>query len=117
MNYKEQRPWGSFENLLDEEYCKVKRLIIKPGHRPSYQYHHKRDEIWVIVSGEGLVTIENVESNVSKGNVIHVPRTKKHRIKNVGEGELVFIEVQLGEYFGEDDIVRVEDDYDRQDDI
>ena len=111
------RPWGKYEVLLDAQACKVKRIIVNPDSQPSYQYHHKRDEIWVIVSGEGLVTIENVESNVSKGNVIHVPRTKKHRIKNVGEGELVFIEVQLGEYFGEDDIVRVEDDYDRQDDV
>ena len=112
---KEHRPWGTYEVLLDDDDCKVKKITVNPGEKPSYQYHHKRDEIWVIVSGQGLVTIENVESEVSKGNVIHVPRTKKHRIKNVGEGELVFIEVQLGEYFGEDDIVRVEDDYHRQD--
>ena len=59
INYKEDRPWGSFENLLDEDYCKVKRLIIKPKQRISYQLHNKRSEHWVIVSGIGLLTLND----------------------------------------------------------
>ena len=59
MNYKEERPWGSFENLLDEEYCKVKRICVKPGHKLSYQFHHKRNEVWVVVKGIATVTLDN----------------------------------------------------------
>ena len=70
-NHKENRPWGSFENLLDESYCKVKKLIIKPNQRPSYQYHHKRSEHWVIVSGEAVVTIDGVEPDYSEGQYVY----------------------------------------------
>tara|TARA_Y100000592_G_scaffold47176_1_gene74950 strand:+ start:14846 stop:15187 length:342 start_codon:yes stop_codon:yes gene_type:complete len=113
MNYKEERPWGSFENLLDEEYCKVKRLIIKPGHRPSYQYHHKRSEHWVVVQGFAKVTLDGEEIQLVAGENIFIPIGSSHRIENVGDDELIFIEVQCGTYFGEDDIVRLEDDYKR----
>ncbi len=113
MNYKEERPWGSFENLLDEEYCKVKRLIIKPGQRPSYQYHHKRSEHWVIVQGFAKVTLDDEEVQLVAGENVFVPIGSSHRIENVGEEDLIFIEVQCGTYFGEDDIVRLEDDYKR----
>ena len=113
MNYKEERPWGTFENLLDNDRCKVKEIIIKPGEAPSYQYHYKRQEIWVVVTGKGLLKLDGLESTVSAGSVIKVPVGIKHRIRNIGEEDLIFIEVQLGNYFGEDDIVRVEDDYDR----
>ena len=110
-NHKENRPWGSFENLLDESYCKVKKLIIKPNQRPSYQYHHKRSEHWVIVSGEAVVTVDEVETVYSEGQYIYVPVLSRHRIENKGNTDLIFIEVQTGNYFGEDDIVRVQDDY------
>lgn len=112
-NYIEHRPWGSFEHLLDTDYCKVKEIIVKPGQRLSYQYHHKRSETWVIVKGRGLLTLDDVEKEVASGEVIFVPCGVKHRLKNVGEEELIFIEVQTGEYFGEDDIVRLADDYKR----
>ena len=113
MNYTEERPWGTFENLLDEEYCKVKRLIIKPGHRPSYQYHHKRSEHWVVVQGSATVTLDGEDVDLSIGGHIHIPIGASHRIKNTGDDDLVFIEVQCGTYFGEDDIVRLADDYKR----
>ena len=113
MNYKEQRPWGSFENLLDSDYCKVKEIVVKPGKRPSYQYHHKRSEVWVIVQGSALVTIDGEETSHVVGDVIHIPTKAKHRIQNNCENDLKFIEVQLGTYFGEDDIVRIEDDFGR----
>lgn len=113
-NYSEQRPWGSFENLLDEDYCKVKRLIVNPGHRPSYQYHHKRSEHWTIVYGTAKVTLNDIESVHSPGDHIFVPAGTSHRIQNTSETKpLIFIEVQCGSYFGEDDIVRLSDDYKR----
>lgn len=113
MNYKEERPWGTFENLLDEEYCKVKRLIIHPGHRPSYQYHYKRSEHWIVVQGTAKVTLDDQEIDLVSGENIFIPKESHHRIQNVGEEPLIFIEVQCGTYFGEDDIVRLSDDYSR----
>ena len=110
---KETRPWGKYEVLLDSEYCKVKRLWVNPGHRPSYQYHYKRNEVWTIIAGSGIVTLNDKETAVSAGTVVEVSAGVKHRIQNTGEEPLVFIEVQHGTYFGEDDIVRLEDDYNR----
>ena len=111
--YTEQRPWGKFENLLDEDYCKVKRITIKPGQRPSYQYHYKRAEHWVIVQGTAKVTLDDEDLEFKAGENSYVPVGVKHRIQNIGNDDLIFIEVQCGTYFGEDDIVRVSDDYGR----
>lgn len=111
--FKEDRPWGHYENLLDADYCKVKRITVRKGQRPSYQYHHKRSEHWVVVQGSALVTIDDDEKTHEVGDHIFVPVGSKHRIENVGEEDLIFIEVQCGTYFGEDDIVRVSDDYNR----
>lgn len=111
--YTESRPWGKFENLLDEDYCKVKRITIKPGQRPSYQYHHKRSEHWVIVQGTAKVTIDDKDSEYKTGENVYIPIGAKHRIENIGNENLIFIEVQCGSYFGEDDIVRISDDYGR----
>ena len=112
-NYIEQRPWGSFENLLDEEYCKVKRIVVKPNQRLSYQYHHERTEHWVIVQGEAIVTLDDTEYKYHIGDVVEIPVTTKHRVENKFNKDLIFIETQTGTYFGEDDIVRIEDDYGR----
>jgi mannose-6-phosphate isomerase len=111
--YKEDRPWGSFENLLDSKLCKVKRIIVKPGQRPSYQYHYKRSEHWVVVQGTAKVTIDDTDKTYNAGEHIFIPKEAKHRIQNIGDQDLIFIEVQCGTYFGEDDIVRVSDDYGR----
>ena len=113
MNYKEQRPWGEFENLLDAEYCKVKRITVKPQQRLSYQYHNKRSEVWTIVSGVGHVMLDDILRKTNPGEVTEIPIGTKHRIENRGTEDLIFIEVQHGSYFGEDDIVRIEDDYNR----
>ena len=118
-NYIEHRPWGSFENLLDEEYCKVKRLIIKPGQRLSSQYHHKRSECWVVVQGTATITLEEKDSyrteyiSGNPGQVIKIPVGTVHRLKNDTKEDLIIIETQTGTYFGEDDIVRLKDDYGR----
>jgi mannose-6-phosphate isomerase-like protein (cupin superfamily) len=113
MNYKESRPWGDFENILDEDYCKVKKILIKPGQAPSYQYHHKRSEVYVIVQGSALIKLNDEEKKYTVGDTIVVPVLTKHRVFNVGQEDLIFIEVQHGEYFGEDDIIRIEDNYGR----
>ena len=108
-----QKPWGTYQNLLDSDECKVKKLVIKPNQRPSYQYHYKRTEVWVVVQGQGVVTIDEADTEVGPESIVLVPVMSKHRIKNTGSEDLIFIEVQLGSYFGEDDIVRVSDDYGR----
>ena len=113
-NYIEDRPWGSFENLLEEDYCKVKRLIIKPGQRISYQLHNKRSEHWIIVSGSGIVTLDDKKLPLETGAHIHIPVTAKHRIENPSTSELlIIVEVQQGTSFAEEDIVRFQDDYKR----
>jgi mannose-6-phosphate isomerase-like protein (cupin superfamily) len=112
-NYKEERPWGSFENLLEAEDCKVKQIVINPGESPSYQYHHKRSEVYVVIRGLGELKLDDEIIAVSPNQILEIPLKSKHQIKNIGKEDLVFIEVQLGEYFGEDDIVRVEDKYGR----
>lgn len=120
MIYEETRPWGKFEVLLDAPDCKVKRITINPGQAPSYQYHFKRSEVWVIVSGKGSlryalpngVTCDSVP--MEAGEKVSIAKEVRHQIRNISDTEpLVFIETQLGEYFGEDDIVRVEDNYGR----
>ena len=108
------RPWGKYEILLDSDNCKVKRISVSPGQRPSYQYHHKRNEHWVIIAGIGQVRMNDKITPVSAGDSIYVPAMSKHTVLNTSEKDhLVFIEIQTGDYFGEDDIIRLEDDYGR----
>ena len=115
-NYIEERPWGKFENLLEESNCKVKKITVKPTGRLSYQYHHKRSETWIIIQGTATVTLDGEEKNFSKNEIVNIPVGTKHRVQNNGEQDLIFIEIQSGTYFGEDDIVRLEDDYGRKKD-
>src|SRR5690554_576481 len=113
MEY-DHRPWGSYYILEDADTHKVKRIEVKPKGRLSYQYHHKRSEVWTMIQGEARVTLDGKEIDLRPGEVIEIPRLAKHRIANIGAETLVFIEVQLGTYFGEDDIVRIADDYQRK---
>jgi len=92
---------------------KVKVLEVKPGARLSLQRHSRRQEHWVVVEGNADVVRGNEELKLSKGEHIHIPRETNHRLGNSGESLLVIIEVQLGDYLGEDDIVRLADDYRR----
>ena len=110
---KHFRPWGTYEILLDADYCKVKRIVVNESHRLSYQYHHKRSEVWTVVCGSGKVTLDDQERSISSGDIIEIPKETRHRIENDGNEKLVFMEVQQGTYFGEDDIVRIQDDYKR----
>jgi mannose-6-phosphate isomerase len=109
----DERPWGSYTVLEDAADHKVKRIEVLPGKRLSYQKHTKRSEHWFVVQGSGLVTLDGVDVAVQAGNAIDIPLGAAHRIANVGEELLVFIEVQHGESFDEDDIVRLEDDFGR----
>jgi len=109
----ENRPWGTYEVLSDTATHKVKRIVVKPGQRLSYQVHDKRSEYWVIVDGMGTVTLDGQEAMCLGGDAFVIATGVAHRIKNTGEEDLVFIETQLGVYFGEDDITRLEDDYNR----
>jgi mannose-6-phosphate isomerase len=113
MNYTEERPWGKFEILIDSDECKVKKITVKPGERLSYQYHKHRSEVWTVISGVASVTLDGEISYVKYGETILIPQGSKHRVANSTTTDLVFIEVQHGSYFGEDDIIRIEDDYDR----
>ena len=110
----DERPWGNYL-VLDDDAAdhKVKRITVAPGKRLSYQSHAKRAEHWFVVSGTANVTLDDVDHEVVEGHSINIPLGTKHRVENVGADELVFIEVQFGTYFGEDDIVRYEDDFGR----
>ena len=107
-------PWGRWEVLLDEPAYKVKRITVLPGKRLSYQKHFKRREHWMVVEGKGVVTIDGKDVNLSKGESIDIAEEQAHRMANNDDEDLTFIEIQQGEYFGEDDIVRLEDDYGRE---
>ena len=109
----EYRPWGMFENLLDSAICKVKRLTVNPGHHLSLQYHHKRSEHWIVVQGRANVRIEDDILYLEPGNSIDIPLGAKHCLGNDTDEDVIVIEVQMGSYFGEDDIVRVADPYNR----
>lgn len=114
MNEKVEKPWGTYETIYEDSNTKVKVIRISPGQRPSYQYHHKRTETWTLVQGEGTLLLDDSTLTLKKGDTVFIPKLSKHRMQNTGQEDLVFIEVQLGEYFGEDDIVRVSDDYNRE---
>ena len=113
MLEKSQRPWGRYEVLQESVNYKVKSIHVNPGQRLSYQRHQKRAEHWYITQGIGQVTIDGKISSVSPGSVIDIAVNQLHRIANTGDIELIFIEVQTGTYFGEDDIERIEDDFGR----
>ena len=108
-----QRPWGYYTVLADETDHKVKRIIVYPGQRLSLQKHKQRAEHWFVLSGEGIVTLDGKRLNKKGGESVEIPRGSVHRIENQGTADLSFIEVQTGDYFGEDDIERMEDDYGR----
>jgi mannose-6-phosphate isomerase len=110
----DKRPWGEYFVLDNSKTHKVKRIVVKPEQRLSYQFHYFRSEVWVVASGEALITIEGVEKVYQVGDVAQIPKEAKHRVENKGINDLIFIEVQWGTYFGEDDIVRIEDDYQRE---
>jgi mannose-6-phosphate isomerase-like protein (cupin superfamily) len=109
------RPWGFYDILADSENHKVKRITVYPHQRLSLQQHEKRSEHWFVIEGQGQVTLlDHRHIEVTTGSSIDIPARCAHRIENTGTSNLVFVEIQTGSYFGEDDIERLEDDYGRK---
>ncbi len=113
MSKSDQRPWGKYEVIVTEEGSQVKRIEVYPGKRFSLQKHSRRAEKWIFVCGRGIVTIGSRQIEVGPGFFIEVPCGEIHRVHNIGGTPLVLIEVQFGDYLGEDDIIRLEDDFGR----
>jgi mannose-1-phosphate guanylyltransferase / mannose-6-phosphate isomerase len=107
------RPWGTYTTLKEETGYKVKRITVSPGQSLSLQYHHQRAEHWMVVQGVALVQIGDKEFRTVPGEYRYIPLQQKHRLTNIGTDEMVLIEVQCGDYLGEDDIVRLVDTYGR----
>lgn len=109
----DRRPWGTFTVLDEGEGFKVKRIEVLPGKRLSYQKHAQRVEHWFVVQGAAKVTLDDKEITVLAGEAIDIQIGAAHRVENAGSELLVFVEVQRGRYLGEDDIVRLQDDFGR----
>lgn len=109
----DRRPWGTFTVLDEADGFKVKRIEVLPGKRLSYQKHARRAEHWVVVQGTAKVTLDDRDILVAAGEAVDIAIGAAHRVENPGSENLVFIEVQRGGYLGEDDIVRLQDDFGR----
>jgi len=109
----DHRPWGCYEVLADAPDHKVKRIVVYPGKRLSLQRHRRRSEHWYVLRGQALATIDEREISLDPGQAVDIPLGTAHRIANRGAVDVAFIEVQTGDYFGEDDIERIEDDFGR----
>lgn len=112
-NTFENRPWGKFENLIETEKYKIKKITVNPYGKLSKQYHNHRSEHWIIVSGKAKIFKDNDYIFLKKGDSIDIPEECIHYIENETDEDLIFIEIQMGTYFGEDDIIRLEDKYGR----
>jgi len=110
---EDQRPWGYYEVFADDATHKVKRIVVKPGKRLSLQRHKLRSEHWHVAYGEGVVTLNDLEIVLKAGDSVDIPQGAVHRMENRGDEDMAFVEVQRGDYFGEDDIERLEDDFGR----
>jgi mannose-6-phosphate isomerase len=110
---EDHRPWGYYEVLSELPDHKVKRIVVYPGKRLSLQRHQRRWEHWTVISGSAIVTRDSEQISLASGESIDIPLGAVHRVFNPGEEALVFIEVQIGDYLGENDIVRLEDDFGR----
>jgi mannose-6-phosphate isomerase len=110
----DRRPWGTFTVLDEGDNFKVKRIEVLPGKRLSYQKHSQRAEHWFVVQGTAKVTLDDRDIEVTTGQAIDIAIGSAHRVENSGDELLVFIEVQRGNYLGEDDIVRLQDDFGRE---
>lgn len=113
MLKKHVRPWGYYQIILSNNYTKVKKIVVKPKQRLSYQYHNNRQECWVIIKGKLTIVLDDDKIFRSYGESVRIPKGSKHRAWNETDKNVEFIEIQTGTYFGEDDIVRVQDDYSR----
>lgn len=109
-----ERPWGTYQTIIEGDNYKVKKIVVRPSSQLSLQSHNKRSEHWVVVSGIGSVVCGDKTIELKKDGSIYIPVGTKHRMSNFTDKDIVFIEVQNGDYLGEDDIVRYEDIYGRK---
>lgn len=109
----ESRPWGYYVILADEPDHKVKRVVVHPGKRLSLQRHNRRCEHWFAISGQARATVGDEVHVLNPGDAVNIPLGAVHRLENSGTTDFAIIEVQRGDYFGEDDIERIEDDFNR----
>lgn len=109
----DERPWGNFTVLDEGPGYKVKRIEVLPGKRLSYQKHAQRAEHWFVIQGTAKVTLDGQEILLASGEYVDIAIGAAHRVENPGEEKVIFIEVQRGAYLGEDDIVRLQDDFGR----
>jgi mannose-1-phosphate guanylyltransferase/mannose-6-phosphate isomerase len=108
-NLTVHRPWGTYTVLEEGPNFKIKRIVVNPGAKLSMQMHNHRSEHWVVVSGVATITNNDVELTLQENQSTYIPKTQKHRLENRSEKPLAIIEVQCGDYVGEDDIVRFDD--------
>ena len=113
-NNFEYRPWGKFENIFSNKQFKIKKIPVKPKSRLSKQFHHFRSEHWFVTDGKGIVYKDGETMILKKGQSIDIPKKSVHFIENDTNKILTFVEIQMGTYFGEDDIIRIEDIYERK---
>ena len=111
--YSEQRPWGSFHVLDEAKGYKVKRIVVKEGGRLSLQSHKHRAEHWTVVEGTATITVDDKVMLRTRGGAVDISLGAKHRLENLHQGDVILIEVQFGDYLGEDDIIRYDDAYAR----
>jgi mannose-1-phosphate guanylyltransferase / mannose-6-phosphate isomerase len=107
------RPWGNYTVLEEGAEYKIKRIEVKPGAKLSLQMHKHRSEHWVVISGEATIANNGIEYKLQENQSTYIPKTHQHRLANQGEKLLQIIEVQCGDYVGEDDIIRIDDSYGR----
>lgn len=112
-NKRVDRPWGNYTSINHGDGFQVKRIVVKPGQRLSLQYHHHRNEHWVVTAGKGKIVVGDLSTNIKTGFYVMIQKLEPHRLINDGDEDLVIIEIQMGSYLGEDDIVRLQDDYGR----
>ena len=110
----EIKPWGEYKVVYETEDCKIKKIILQPGQRLSYQYHTERREVWTVTKGTLTIVLDDNKIFRGKGQSVKIPLGGVHRAWNETDEIVEFMEVQTGTYFGEDDIIRVEDDYNRE---
>ncbi|MDR3177855.1 MAG: cupin domain-containing protein, partial [Campylobacteraceae bacterium] len=113
LHVKANRPWGTYEVLETGDGYKIKKIVVKPNHRLSLQKHFHRNEHWIVVNGTAKVTINDENFLVRENESTYIKSGDIHRLENPGKIPLVLIEAQVGKYTGEDDIVRIEDDFKR----
>ncbi len=113
--YREEKPWGYFETLMETETSKVKLLCVLPNQKLSLQKHKYRSETWYVIRGEAKVTKGQERFSMLSGDSIIIRQNEEHRLENLSNENLEIIEIQTGTYFGEDDIIRIKDSYGRAD--